>query len=76
MKVLEVRDFEPARPADVYLDSTLIRVRKRFLWWTWEVTYVGGGTVWHEYPNGRRASTLMESVLSDIEQRHEWEKYQ
>ena len=75
MKILEVRDF-PDNPCPIYGDETLIRVRRRFLFWTWEETYVGGGTVWCKYPAGGPASDAMGIVLGDIEQRRMWKKYQ
>lgn len=35
-------------------------------------TYVGSGTVWHEYPSGRRCSTLAEVNLTEIRIREKW----
>lgn len=49
-----------------------ITIRRRFLFWAWETTYRGHCTVWHEYPSGLRASTLMEVDLSDIWQQQMW----
>lgn len=34
--------------------------------------YVGSGTVWHEYPSGRRCSTLAELKLTEIRIQEKW----
>jgi hypothetical protein len=34
------------------------------------VTYEGSGTVWHEFPSGKRASNYMELFLSDASVGH------
>lgn len=52
---------------DIDIEITLYR-RGGFLWLQRiPVTYVGNGTVWHEKETGRRAGTMTESQLSDIE---------
>jgi uncharacterized protein (DUF2132 family) len=39
-----------------------------------EEVYVGGATVWHSWPSGRRAGTLLEAWLCDVETAWKFEK--
>lgn len=43
-----------------------ITIKRRFLFWTWEETYVGDCTVWYNVKTGRRPGTAMEGRLADI----------
>ena len=46
--------------------------------WPWGKSYrkrfVGGGTVWHEYPSGRRCSSFLEGDLCDLLQGWEFQQ--
>jgi hypothetical protein len=39
-----------------------------------EITYRGNGTVWSEFPSGRRCSIIEESWLSEVSDREKWKK--
>jgi hypothetical protein len=39
---------------------------------TGTVVFRGSGTVWHEYPSGRRATTLEEADLAEVAVRERW----
>lgn len=43
-----------------------IALRHRILFWTWERTYVGSGTVWRDAVTGRRAGSHLEEQLAGI----------
>jgi len=55
-------------------DDYELVVEHRFLFSTWVKTYRGSCTVFHSYPDGSRAGTMVEATLSDwVEAQRMWE---